>query len=725
MHVRLILIASVLFALAFPGCQSLVTAGSSSSEDILIADFEGRTYGDWKAEGEAFGARPARGTLPDQQEVTGYLGRRLVNSYRGGDDSTGTLTSPRFRIQRRHINFLIGGGKYPGETCANLIIGAEVVRTATGPNDTPGGSEELDWHSWDVSELLGKTARIQIVDNRTGGWGHINIDHIYQSNSEVLVESGKTRDFTLDKNYLNFPVKNGARHRLISLIIDGEVVREFEIELANDDPDYWVFLEIDEFRGIDATLRIDKYVSNMTNGFDSVFQEDTFPGQEDLYKEKHRPQFHFSSRRGWNNDPNGMVYYDGEYHLFRQHNPYGWGWGNMTWGHAVSTDLVHWTELPEAIHPDRLGTIFSGSAVVDVNNTTGFQTGEEKPLVCIYTSAGGTNKWSEGQPFTQSIAYSNDRGRTWTVYENNPVQGHVNGGNRDPKVIWHEPTNQWVIVLYLDDQRMGFYTSKDLKSWEFQSELKCFHECPELFELPVGGDEKNKKWILYGASGEYFVGSFDGKKYTPETEAIQFNYGNCFYASQTFSDIPPEDGRRIQIAWGQVATPGMPFNQMMDFPVELTLHSTEEGVRMFAYPVKEIEKIHGRKHSWKRVSLEPGRNLLSGLEGDLFDISAEFAVDDADEVGFVIRGVRVVYAVEKQELSCRKENGPLKPVDGKIRLRILVDRTSIEIFGNDGRIYMPIGVIPDDDNKSIEVFTNGGHIGISSLEVYDVKSTWQ
>jgi len=719
-------------AFAFASCGPLVPVAGLPSESTvvgadgsLIADFEGSDYGDWEVEGEAFGIGPARGTLDGQMEVTGYLGRRLVNSYLGGDGSTGTFTSPPFRIQRRYINFLIGGGNYPGDTCINLLINGKVARTATGPNDTPGGAEVLDWHSWELSGLLEKEARIQIVDACTGGWGHINIDHIYQSDRRNQVTLGKTREFALQNKYLNFPVKNKAKQRLISLIIDGKVVREFEIELAPAEPDFWVYLDISEFRGKDVVVRIDKYIEDKTQGFDSIHQADTFPGEEILYKEKHRPQFHFTSRRGWNNDPNGMVYYDGEYHLFRQHNPYGWNWGNMTWGHAVSEDLVHWTELDDAIHPDRLGTIFSGSAVVDVENTTGFQTGDEKPLVCVYTSAGGTNKWSQGQPFTQSLAYSNDRGRTWTVYEKNPVQGHVNGSNRDPKAIWHEPTNQWVIVLYLDDQRMGFYTSKDLKTWEFQNELKCFHECPELFELPVDGDENNKKWILYGASGEYFVGEFDGKEYKPETDAIRFNYGNCFYASQTFNNMPPEDGRRIQIAWGQVSIPRMPFNQMMTFPVELTLHTTDEGIRMFPYPVNEIERLHGRKHSWEKVALNPGNNLLSGLEGDLFDINGEFAVDDAVEFGFVIRGVPVVYNVEKRELSCRQEKATLKPVDGKIRLRMLVDRTSIEIFGNDGRIYMPIGAIPADNNKTLEIFTKGGETRINSLVVHDLRSAWQ
>ena len=696
-----------------------------AQEDILIADFEGKDYGNWKVVGEAFGPGPARGTLEDQMKVTGFEGKGLVNSFYKGDNTTGTLTSPLFEIERKYINFLIGGGKYPGQTCMNLLVDGKVVRTATGPNDQPGGSEELDWHGWDVSELLGRKAQIQIVDQRSGGWGHINVDHIVQSNKKIEIIKDKTREFLLKKKYLNFPVKNGAKKRLIHLMINDKIVREFDIELAPDEPDFWVFLEIGEFKGKEAILRIDRYEPAKNKGFDSVYQADTYIGEEELYREKLRPQFHFTSRRGWNNDSNGMVYYKGEYHLFYQHNPYGWPWGNMTWGHAISRDMIHWTELGDAIHPDHLGTIFSGSAVVDEKNMTGFQTGDEKVIVCFYTSAGGRNPMSKGQPFTQSIAYSNDRGRTWTVFEGNPILGHINGGNRDPKVIWHEPTHQWVMVLYLDDNMMGFFTSKDLKSWEFQSKLKCFHECPELFELPVDGNDDNKKWILYGGSGEYLIGGFDGKEFTTEAGPIRFHYGNCFYASQTFNNIPLKDGRRIQIAWGRVAMPQMPFNQMMLFPVFLRLRTTTEGPRILAEPIHEISRLHKSRRRWRKHTLKPQDNLLSDVSGELFHIRASLRIGDAVETGFVIRDTPVVYNVPKQELSCCKKTAPLKAVDGKINLEVLVDRTSIEIFGNGGRVYMPNGVILADKPKSLEIFTKGGNTEIESLTIYELDSAWQ
>ncbi len=703
----------------------LLAAGLPASEDLLIADFERRDYGAWKATGEAFGTGPARGTLPNQMDVSGFLGTGLVNSYVGGDKTTGTLTSPPFTIQRNYLNFLVGGGMHPGKTCMNLLLDGKTVRTVTGPNDRPGGSEALDWHAWDVSPFKGKTVVLQIMDRATGGWGHINIDHIYQSDTKVEVPGPKTRTFTLRSAYLNLPVKNGATKRTVTLSLAGKKVREFVIELADVEVDFWVYLDVRRFRDKKADLTIDTYSPTRTRGFDAVFQADTFPGQDRLYKERLRPQFHFSSRRGWNNDPNGMVYFDGEYHLFWQHNPFGRNWGNMTWGHAVSTDMLHWKELGDAIHPDHLGTIFSGSAVVDTHNTTGFQAGDVPPIVCIYTSAGGTNPWSKGQPFTQSLAYSTDRGRTWKVYEGNPVQKHINGSNRDPKVIWYEPLKQWVIVLYLDGHRMGFFTSEDLKSWKLNSELKCFHECPELFELPLDGKSTNKKWILYGASGHYHVGSFDGTTFTPDGTAIRFHYGNCFYASQTFNNIPEEDGRRIQIAWGQVTIPDMPFNQMMDFPVELTLKTTEDGPRMFARPIREITTLHGKHESWKNVTLEPGKNILSKVKGELFHLVADIALGDAREVGFDVRGTRIVYNVTAKQLSCQDRKAPLAPLGGIIKLEVLVDKASVEIFANDGRIYMPMRAIHPSDNTSLGIFSTGGNARIVALNCFEMQSAWE
>jgi fructan beta-fructosidase len=708
-----ILLMTVLFFVV-----TLATPGLWAADDVVIADFEGQDYGQWKATGEAFGPGPARGTLPGQMQVDGFRGQGLVNSFHGGDESTGTLTSPPFKIERKFITFLIGGGKDARKTCLNLLIGGKIVRHATGPNDKPGGSEALAPDSWDVSEFTGQTAVIQIVDQVTGGWGHINVDQIVQSDRKPPgLRVNATREVTLQEPYLNLPVKNGGPKRQMSVLIDGQPPRDFEIELADAEPDWWAFMDVAPFRGRKATLTVDKLPEDSV-GLKAIDQSHEIKNSETLYREKLRPQFHFSSRRGWKNDPNGLVFYKGEYHLFYQHNPYGWNWGNMHWGHAISPDLIHWKELPVALYPDEHGTMFSGCAVVDWTNTTGFQTGAEKVLVCIFTAA--------GKPFTQGIACSNDRGRTWIKYEHNPVLRHVAAENRDPKVIWYAPAKKWVMALYLDKSDYALFSSTDLKQWEKMSDvtLPGTSECPEFFEIPLDGNRQSPRWVFYGGNGRYLVGRFDGRTFTPESGPLPLHQGNCFYASQTYADIPAADGRRILIPWGQMATPGMPFNQMMGVPVELTLRTTDEGPRLLAYPVKELASLRAQSHTIRAQPLNPGANPLAEVKAELVDLTAELACGDADEVGFHLRGVTVRYDVKRAELSCNDKKAPLEPVAGKIRLRLLVDRTSIDIFGNDGRLYMPMGVIVPQHDLSLEVYVRGGSASIHWLQVHELNSAW-
>jgi len=280
--------------------------------------------------------------------------------------------------------------------------------------------------------------------------------------------------------------------------------------------------------------------------------------------------------------------------------------------------------------------------------------------------------------------------------------------------------------LHFDERAMVFFTSADLKTWEKQSEFesKYLSDCPELFELAVDGDQNNKKWIIYGGPGAYYIGDFDGKRFTAETEIVQYNFGNAFYASQTFSNMPEEDGRRIQMAWATIPTTDMPFNMSMLFPVELTLRSTSEGVRMFSYPVKEIEKLYTRKYSWENKKISSGENLLEDIKGELFDIEAEFDVGESDEFGFLINGRSISYSDAKKQLRCGEEEAKLNTIDGKIRLRILVDRISIEIFANDGHLYMPIRALPDGQKKGLEIFSKKGNTNVSSLQIHELKSIW-
>ena len=442
-----------------------------------------------------------------------------------------------------------------------------------------------------------------------------------------------------------------------------------------------------------------------------------------LYREKYRPQFHFTPMKNWTNDPNGLVYYKGAYHLFFQHNPSGINWGNMTWGHAVSTDLLHWKQLANAIEPDELGTIFSGSAVVDWNNTSGLQTGDENVLVAFYTAAGKFAK--PEKPFTQCIAYSNDRGRTWVKYKGNPVIEHIRAENRDPKVIWHEPSKTWIMALYLDKNDFVLMSSKNLKEWKKLQDivLPGSGECPDFFPLAVDGFPGNVRWVFWGANGRYLLGSFDGQKFTPETKAMTSVVGQ-YYAAQTYSDIPASDGRRIQIAWMRKGKfPDMPFNQQMSFPCELKLRKFDEGIRLCLTPVKEIELLRNYCYDRSGKVVKPGDNILSDVSGELFEIQAEVEPVDNAVVGFMIRGVEITYNSREKVLKCGHKDTKLKKVKGRIKLHILIDRVSIEVFANDGKASL-FWCSPRFANNSLEFFARGGSAKVHKMKVWRLNSVW-
>ncbi|MBA7636941.1 Levanase [subsurface metagenome] len=345
-------------------------------------------------------------------------------------------------------------------------------------------------------------------------------------------------------------------------------------------------------------------------------------------------------------------------------------------------------------------------------------------LVAFYTSAGEFAPVEK--PYTQSIAYSNDRGRTWVKYKDNPVIEHIRAANRDPKVIWHEPTKTWIMALYLDEDDFTLLSSKNLKQWTRLQDLKLpdSSECPDFFELPVDGDPANTRWVFWGANGRYLLGTFDGHKFVPQTEALESRVGN-FYAAQTFSDIPKSDGRRIQIAWmagGEF--PDMPFNQQMSIPCELTLRKFPKGIRLCRLPVREIAKLRGRQYSWRDTALKPGKNPLSGISAELFEIQAEIDLGSASWFGFRLRGVRLVYNVKEGTLRCKRNKAKLAAVDGRIKLHILVDRTSIEVFANDGRVSLFVCSPLDVDNNSVKVFARGGQAKIQNLNLWKLKSIW-
>ena len=455
-----------------------------------------------------------------------------------------------------------------------------------------------------------------------------------------------------------------------------------------------------------------------------------------MYDELHRPQFHFSPRHSWMNDPNGLVYYRGEYHLFFQHTPGFMNHAANSWGHAVSTDLVHWRELDTAIAPDEYGYIWSGSAVVDTDDSAGFaQGGAEQALVAVYTTGGfGAPRPNQpgANPCVQAIAYSTDRGRSFRRYPGNPVLGHLRANNRDPKVIRHAPTGQWIMALFLDGNDFALYGSPDLKRWRHLCDLEVTDtgECPDLFELPVDGDPDDTRWVFWGAAGVYRLGRFDGTTFTPETPALRCELGRNGYAAQTWSDVPPEDGRRIQISWMRDGHfPAMPFNGQMSFPVELSLRSTAQGVRLCRQPVRELERLHRRTLRWEDHRLSPGLNrhdLYHDTTWDLFHLEAVVDPADGAAFGIIVRGHDLRYDVAGASFTWLGQTIPApRDGDGCLRLQLLVDRTSLELFGAGGLVSASFCFLPAACDLPLELYAEGGNVRLVSLALHELNSAWE
>ncbi|MGM7724808.1 glycoside hydrolase family 32 protein [Metabacillus sp. Hm71] len=491
--------------------------------------------------------------------------------------------------------------------------------------------------------------------------------------------------------------------------------------------------------------------------------------KQKYYTEKYRPQYHFTPERNWMNDPNGMVFFNGEYHLFYQYHPNGNTWGPMHWGHAVSKDLVHWEHLPIALAPDEHGAIFSGSAVVDWNDTSGFFEGKSG-LVAIFTHA-DTYPDSDRPRQRQSVAFSKDNGRTWRKYEGNPVlQEESITDFRDPKVFWHHETNQWIMVVAAG-QTVRIYSSKNLISWEFASEFGQGHgshlgvwECPDLFQLPINGDVDQKKWVLFvsigdnpeypeGSRTQYFIGEFDGKSfindYTPET-ALWIDYGRDNYAGVSWSDVSAEDGRRIYVGWMSNwryanVTPTKEWRSAMTIPRVLELKKTEEGVRIVQKPIRELQSLRHEKIVIENEIVVPGQNLLANVKSNTFEIIAGFEIGEAKEFGFkVCKGTNeetiIGYNLENQTLFVDrthsgeavfhedfggKHESKLLPENNKITLHVLVDQSSVELFGNDGVSVLTDLIFPNQESKQIELYAKNGKVKLNSLELYTLKSAWR
>jgi fructan beta-fructosidase len=493
------------------------------------------------------------------------------------------------------------------------------------------------------------------------------------------------------------------------------------------------------------------------------------------YQEPHRPQFHFSPEAHWMNDPNGMVYYKGEYHLFYQYYPDGIVWGPMHWGHAVSKDLVHWEHLPIALAPDSLGYIFSGSAVVDWRNTSGFQNGFHAPLVSVFTYHDMAGEKAKRTNFQyQGIAYSTDKGRTWTKYSKNPVIPNTEGLKdfRDPKVFWHVESKQWVMIMARGNQ-VRIYNSPNLKEWTLASEFGENNgakglpwECPDLFELPVDGNAKNKKWVMLvslgdgapnGGSGtEYFVGSFDGKIFKNDNaaEVTQWvDYGRDNYAGVTWSNVPSEDGRRIFLAWMSnwkyaQNVPTAPWRSAMTVPRVLNLKTTENGVKLVSNPIKEIQILRGALDIAMAAQTIKGetkpKTALAKVvnKGEMvleFDkkTASDFGIKLANSKGEMLligfdNATNQFYIdrtnAGKNDFSDNFKGKHFAPRFSKLntlKLHIIFDRSSVEVFADDGLTVMTDIFFPNEDFNILTFYANGGEVKLKSGRGYPFKGIWK
>jgi fructan beta-fructosidase len=490
------------------------------------------------------------------------------------------------------------------------------------------------------------------------------------------------------------------------------------------------------------------------------------------YDEPQRPQFHFSPAKNWTNDPNGLVYYKGEYHLFYQYNPFGETWGHMSWGHAVSKDLVHWQHLPVALLEENGVMIFSGSAVVDWNNTSGLcrnpDPKDKSCLVAIYTGHTETNQ-------SQHIAWSNDRGRTWTKYKGNPVLDIGYKDFRDPKVFWHAPAKKWVMVVSLSkEQKVRFYGSPDLKTWEALSDFgpagvrNGLWECPDLFELPIEGNPQQKKWVLIvninpggvsgGSGGQYFIGSFDGRQFINDAapdQKLYLDYGKDFYAAVSWSDMPRTDGRRVLLGWmtnWEYANqePTSPWRGAMSLPRTVSLRKSAGDFILVQKPVMELHHLRTALRSFHNLTLtsKPGDEesvMTLPVNGDALELIAEIE-GEAAASGFRLRkgiGEQTIVAyhprsreividrtssgnVNFSKTFSGKHSVKLRPPHNiKLQLHIFVDRSSVEVFAGGGEAVITDRIFPDPQSQSIELFVRDGSVNFKTLRVWKLKSAWK
>ena len=556
---------------------------------------------------------------------------------------------------------------------------------------------------------------------------------------EIQEDSATIRMSKAKEQTLWIPLDNRADEARLTVVGSEEITEPLNARIAIERVQYWMPLKLNS-----STQEI------IIEGApaEAAAWQALCVGEDPNLSQKYRQTAHFTPPFGWVNDPNGMVYHDGEWHLFYQHNPVGSRWGNMSWGHAVSRDLVKWEHLPTALYPDTLGAIFSGSAVIDTHNTAGFG---ENAMIAIYTSAG------EAQ--TQSIAYSLDNGRTFTKYENNPVLKSDQPDFRDPKVSWHEPTQRWIMPLACG-KGMEFYSSTNLREWQFESrfgeEYGCHNgvwECPDLFELPY---KDGTKWVLicsiwknnqHGSSVQYFVGDFDGHTFTcdtPKEYTDWVGWGRDNYAIVTWGNAP--DGRRVALGWQdnwQYASneefPSVGHRGYMSLPCEMQLVEWEGKAKLISKPVKEFDSYLKEVYAQNDVAVAEQQTLpakISNEKAVWIELTAEnkgaqavgvkLSNDEGEEVNIYFDHAAKAFKVDRTKAgdsSFHKQfagevSAPMSTA-AEQSLTIVLDHASVECFTDISATSDLI--FPTEHYKHITLYTVGGDANIKEIKVKELN----
>lgn len=433
---------------------------------------------------------------------------------------------------------------------------------------------------------------------------------------------------------------------------------------------------------------------------------------EQNYNQPLRPQFHYTPIQGDLNDATGLIYYRGEYHLFHMYDE----WSRIRaahkrWGHAVSTDLVHWQQLPAVLDTSIDNSPGSGCGVVDWNNSSGLKAGPEKTLLIFYTD------YKRGT----CMASSHDRGRTWSRYGGNPIIAGAQDA-RDPLIFWYMAAGEWRMVRY-ERRGFAFYKSADLLHWTWLSRLEGYFECPDFFELPVLDAPGEHRWVLIDGDGTYQIGKFDGQQFSPQTDKLHVEFGKALYATQTWKRTI-EGGAVYQMAWmRQPLKPPLTWNGQMCFPVELTLRSFPEGIRLCRQPIDEINNLSVSRQSWHDLRIGPGEKGPA-ITADLMDIRIEIDAGTATDFGLTVRGQPVRYSVPQETLTVGSDSAPLKLADKRLRLRILVDRPSLEVFADIGQVTISAVYLEGNTDNEIRPVADGGSMRVSSLLVSRLESIW-